>query len=574
MADTQRFRITSLQSPHWKDNNLLWEFYRLCNEGGQAFKNVCLTRFSTREDDTDYALRKNMSYTPPFAKVAVHKVLRSIYQRMSEIRRVGGSEAYQNAICGLCGGVDRQGKSMNSFMGQSVLPELATTGMVGVFVDKAEKKNDLLIFNKTNTPYLFVYAAEDIYNYQCYYQDNMQIFVNLLIKMTDFIYDPTTGFEIGTETFYRRFWINEDGFVQVDDYSYDAESKQDVIKRSKVTQLRFIPFVIGRISESLYTDIGDYQRGLLNLASADLNYCFRSNFPFLVEEQDMAYNAALLNRAPAVDAIGTVNEALTAKTNQTASVGPSRGRIYGKGLKAPDFISPPSEPLLASMEKQRQMQAEIEKILHLTITNLKPTQENRSNNEDSSVNTGLSYIGEELQFVENTIARFWSMYENIENAKPAQINYPEKYELKSDSDRISLAKELVGLKGAAPSRTFQKAIGKEISEALLSGKTTLETLNIIDKEIDAAEYITSDCLEVAKDIENGLVDHQTASTARGYNGPQVIEKARQEHLDRLTAIAIAQAKNKGDGQNAARGVPVSPQDKTAKEEKDVAGITN
>jgi hypothetical protein len=567
-----KFRISSLQSQYWRDTNMLWSFYRLCNAGGRAFRDTCLEKFSTRESDGDFELRRKMSFTPAFAKVAVHKVLRSIYQRMSEIRRVGGSEAYQNAMDGLNGGVDRQGTSMNSFMGQEVLIELGTTGRVGIFVDKAEKESDLLLFNKRNTPYMYVFASEDIYNYQCYYENNMQIFVNLLVKMTDYTYDEKTGFETGVVDFYRRFWINGDGFVQCDDYFYDSEKEEDVIKRTKVTQLRQIPFVLGLLSESLYTDIGDYQSGLLNLASADFNYCFRSNFPFLTEQQDQAFNAAFASRANApINANGIVNEELT---STQAAVGPSKGRVYGKNLERPGFIAPPSEPLLASMEKQKQMQAEIEKMLHLTITNLKPTQSNVPKNEDPSVNVGLSYIGETLQYIENCIARFWNMYENIPNSKPAQVNYPEKYELKSDEDRIALAKDLVKLKGAAPSITFQKQIGIEISETLLGGKVDLEKLRKIQTEIDTAEYITSDCEEIAKDIENGLVDHATASLARGYTGKDVVEKAKMENIERLSAIAIAQAKGKGDGANAARGVPKTAQDHTAEDEKELADATN
>lgn len=566
-----KFRVSNLQSPHWRENNLLWEFYRLCNEGGKAFKDVCLQKFSVREDDANYALRKDMSYTPPFSKVAVHKVFRSIYQRMSEIRRAGGSEAYQNAVCGLNGGVDRQGKSMNSFMGQTVLPELGTAGMVGVYLDKPEKDGELLLQNRGKNPYLYIYCAEDIWNFQCYFQDNMQIFTNLLLKMTEFSYDENTGFGTGTVDFYRRMWINKEGVMQIDDYFYDEQSKEDRIKRTKVTNLTFIPFIMGKISESLYTDIGDYQKGLLNLASADFNYCFVSNFPFLTEQQDLAYNAALVNRVPVPGTnTGTSAESQVSTGSQGAAVSPSKGRVYGKNLDRPDFIAPPSEPLMASMEKQANMQAEIEKILHLTITNLKPTRESQSKGEDSSVNVGLSYIGEELQYIENMVALYWDMYENIPNSKPATVNYPEKYELKSDEDRISLSKDLVALKGAAPSRTFQKCVGKEIAETLLAGKIDLETQRKIDAEIDAAEYVTSDCEEIAKDIENGLVDHETASDARGYIGKKVVEKAKKEHLDRLSAIAIAQAKGKGDGQNAARGVPVGPQDSSAKDEKDVS----
>lgn len=577
----KKFRISSLQSPLWKENNLLWDFYRLCNTGGQAFRDVQLKKFTSRETDDDFTIRKSISYSPSFAKIAVHKVFRSIYQRMSEIRRVGGSESYNQWVSGLNGGVDRQGKSMNSFMGQTVLPELGITGMVGVFVDRPEKKGELLADNKGQNTYVYAYSAEDIYNWDAYYQDNMQVFTNLLLKMTDYSYDEETGLCTGTEQFTRRYWINKDNVVQYDDYFYDAAKDEDVIKRSKVTQLTFIPFVLGRISESLYTDIGDYQNSLLQLASADMNYCFRANFPFLTEQADLAFESSLAQRripqsttaAPTVPGTtppppqGSAIDAMLASSSEQAAVSPTKGRKYGKGLERPEFIAPPAEPLEMSMKKQDRMAAEVEKMLHLTITNLQPTRGDAPKGEDPSVNTGLSYIGEEMQYIENCIARFHTMYEN-NKSKPAQVNYPEKYELKSDNDRVSLSKDLVTLKGAAPSKTFQKEVGKEIATTLLSGKTPVETLATIHKEIDAAKYITSDCEEIAKDVEMGLVPQEVAAEARGYD-PSGVALAQEQHLLRLERIAVAQAKNKGDGANAARGVSRGPQDDSDDEEKEL-----
>ena len=53
-----------------------------------------------------------------FAKGAIIDVQNAIFQRMADISRTGGSSEYQMVIAGKNGGVDREGSSMNHFIGQ------------------------------------------------------------------------------------------------------------------------------------------------------------------------------------------------------------------------------------------------------------------------------------------------------------------------------------------------------------------------------------------------------------------------------------------------------------------------
>jgi hypothetical protein len=59
----------------------------------------------------------------------------AIFQRMRDITRRGGSQAYQRAVNGLNLGVDLRGNTMNGFLGIKVLTELLIMGRVGVYVD-------------------------------------------------------------------------------------------------------------------------------------------------------------------------------------------------------------------------------------------------------------------------------------------------------------------------------------------------------------------------------------------------------------------------------------------------------
>src|SRR3990170_7515030 len=112
-----------------------WRKWRLTYEGGDDFREAYLERFSTREDQTDFATRRSMTPVPKFAGAAINDIRNSIYQRLRDVVRKGGSRVYQEAVNGNNLGVDHRGSTMNAFLGVKVLTELLVMGRVGVFVD-------------------------------------------------------------------------------------------------------------------------------------------------------------------------------------------------------------------------------------------------------------------------------------------------------------------------------------------------------------------------------------------------------------------------------------------------------
>jgi hypothetical protein len=578
MAKKKKRLITEIRHPDYClefDDFYKW---RLCYNSGDAFIHRYLQRFSIRESDPNYQRRLAMAYSPSFARAAINEIRNSIYQRMSEINRLGGPDNYQEAITGFTAGVDLHGSSMNAYIGQDVLTELMIMGKVGVIVDKSRIDDPRLDLNKNKRPYLYYYTRENILSWDSRYAENDEIFTNLLLRTNLLEVDPESNLPIAYNEVYRHFWINEDGYVSVEDWiEYIDENEQDPIDQKKVKSinqydlnLTEIPFVMMDIGGSLMEDIGNYQIGLLNLASADLNYALTANFVFYVEQYDQLteqtfsrvpitpkidINNPLIDRSK-LDAAqrGTQSLAGTSASGSEVETGGITGRRYGKGLNAPDFIAPPSAPMMASMEKQAQMKDELRQIINLAMSNVAPQHASAdSKKEDKSgLENGLSGIGLELEYGERRIAKLWAMYENSKEV--AEVNYPRKYDVKSDSDRQNEAKSLKDLKGAAPSLTFAKEIGKQIAHTMLSGKVRAEVLIKIDKEIDDAGYITSDAKEIQMDVEAGIVDKTTASYARGYDGKTVVPIAEEEYTERMAQIAAAQS----SGVGAARGVGGDP----------------
>jgi hypothetical protein len=266
---------------------------------------------------------------------------------------------------------------------------------------------------------------------------------------------------------------------------------------------------------------------------------------------------------------GTAQNARQGK-NMGIKIGATSGRRYPMGAERPAFVSPPPENLQVSMEKQEQLKREIRQLVALSLSNIEPKSASADSKkmDMSGLEAGLSYIGLELENGERKIAAIWSEYEGTNDV--ATIKYPERYSLQSDAERRAEANELKKLAPTVPSIKFQKAITKEIARITVGHKVTDDQLNEIYTEIDNAKALNTDPDIIRSDVDSGILDRHTAAEVRGYD-PSVVDKAEQEHTDRIARIAESQA---GPGP-AARGVPDLDGDKNSsqveKENKPVRG---
>jgi hypothetical protein len=215
------------------------------------------------------------------------------------------------------------------------------------------------------------------------------------------------------------------------------------------------------------------------------------------------------------------------------------------GLDMPDFIAPPTAPLLASMQKQEELKKDIRILVKLNVSNLSPKMASGESKsfDERSLEAGLSAIALELEHGERRIAKYWQWYENKSGDVPT-VKYPERYSLQSDKDKRQEAKDLQESTKGHPSVTYKKEVYKINSASLIGSNISKQTLDIIDKEIDSADVIVSDPEELRRDVELGLIDPETASRAKSY--PEgVIEKAQQAHAERVKRIAESQMKARG-----------------------------
>lgn len=550
MTMAQQMKIVDTRHPCVLLGMSDWELWRKVYGGGLEFRDTYLQQFSKREDPTEFNSRKEITPIPTFAKAALNDIRNSIFQRMRDILRRGGSESYQRAINGLDGGVDQRGSTMNAFLGMKVLTDLLAMGKVGIYVDApiTSDVSSLAEVPKTQ-PYLYQYAVEDILNWKMADASESSQFQAVLLRDTVLEFDQRTLLPSATAKRYRLMWIDEDtGNVMLQFYSLEGEpigSDGLPSTASIMLELQQIPFVMLDIGDSLLKDVSYYQIALLNLVSSDVNYALRANFPFLVEQRDFRAGGAHLKPVPTAD--GTASAGGQGAASEDVKVGAVHGRAYGLNLNPPAFINPSDEPLNASLALQVKLENDIRKLINLAIINVGTRVSADSKEFDNQgLEAGLSFIGLALENAERQIAQYWAAYEdrNLRHREVATIKYPDRYSLKTDVDRVREADSLRDLMTAVPGRTVKRELGKLIVTALLSGKVDLGVLQQIEKEIDSADYTMSNPETIIRAVESGLCGEQVASVALGFDTDEYLT-ARKDHMARIKRIAESQSVGRG-----------------------------
>lgn len=567
--------IHLLTHPIYELNLRHWEKWRMVYNGGDLFVDEFLVKFSRREDNKDFNRRREMTPAATFASSAIDEIKNSIFQRIGDTTRTGGSETYQGAIQGNLGGVNLRGATMNWFVGHIILPELLIMQKVGVYVDapdfgitRAEKG--------VKHPYFYSYRAEDIRSWAYTTNGSESEFSSLLLREYKYIFDPITNLPIREVACYRHVWLNPDtNFVNIQFYDHLGMMEGGIIE-IKITK---IPFVIFEITQSLMKNVANHQISIMNMESSDLSYILKSNYPLYTEQYDSKALNPYLKTAqsayqeyycpPGTATLDGVTGGITGTPPQTGEqmdAGSSMGRRYPIGTDRPGFIAPPSDPIKVSMEKQARLKDDIRALVHLALASIQSkavSAESKMVDREQGLEAGLSSIGLELEHGERQLCAFWAMYEGNEIAT---VSYPEHWSLKSVEEILQEVKGLEDQRDSIPSLTFKREINKIIVERLLGSRVTPSLLDQIKDELDVSPGGSSNPKTINMDVEAGLVGGTTASKLRGYPDGEA-DRAQQDRASRLAMIAQAQstgpalltvAKTQATNEDknlAARGVP-------------------
>ncbi len=569
----------SIKHPDFLFTSTDWTEWRETFRGGREYRQRYLKKWSIRETDDDFTVRKGCTPIPTFAKAAILDIRNSIFQRLEDVIRTGGSPSYNRAIEAESGGVDREGSSMNSFIGIDVLTELLVMGRTGIYVDAPNIKPVSLAdqIGQDLAPYCYCYRIEDILSWTLDHNEVRGTFKAVLLRdhvvnfNTDFAGVPLPK---GRETRLRLVWKDdESGKVRVKMWKDDEERKlielEDADADGAVTlDIDVVPFTMPDIGESLMVDITSYQHALLNLVSGDVNWSLMSSSPFLTIQRDGRSVGAHLKKPGRGN---TPEPGGQHAQDQEEKIG-GKGRYYDPDMDRPGYIAPPTDPLMASMKLQEKLEDDIRKLVNLAVTNKAGSRTESAEAKKLSsqgLEAGLSYIGLVLENAEQRIAEFWGRYENHEGTT---VSYPERYILKQDIERIEEGEAMASLMDRIPSKTARKAIAKQIVSTLIGGRDNTDNITTMLTEIESAGYTTAAVSDVIQAHSQGLVSDKTASESLGYDASEV-EQARKDKAERATITLLAQQSVGGESGQAAigagaRGAPdIDPNEESAQQEK-------
>jgi hypothetical protein len=565
---SQQRRIIDSRHPNFLVDHAEWQKFRLTYRGGREYVNKYLEKIDRQEDNRDFEARKRMTPIPTFAKSALNDIRNSIFQRMRDIVRRDGSERYLRAVSGLDNGVDFRGSTMNAFVGNSVLTELLIMGRCGVYVDSPVISRDdgitpsLADVQATGfRPYLYLYQVEDILSWRCSKPEDPSEFQALLLRDTCLDFDQDTLLPLQAFERFRLLWIDDnDGLVRLQFLDGDGnaiDGAGNPVTGPTKLNLNRIPFVMPSIGDSLLRDVSQHQLALLNLTSRDVAYAMKANFPFYVEQRDLRGVGDHLKHN--VNPDGTAEAGGQPNHLREVQVGVTQGRAYDLRVNAPGFIHPSSEPLTASMKLQDKLEGQIRQLVNLAVANLSSNRQSAESKsfDNQGLEAGLSFIGLVLESTERRIADFWASYESElpRSRQIATIKYPDRYSLKTDTERIKEAKEMTELIQQTPSKTARKELWKSILTVLLGGRISVDSMNDIFSQIDTAGFTTSDPETIISAVEAGLAGEETASLALGFDIGEVA-KARVDHAARIARIQAAQSGGQAEqgSDPGARGV--------------------
>jgi hypothetical protein len=553
--------VSEIRHPLYIKDEENWAKWQMVYDAGDEFIEEYVVKFSRREGARDFARRKKVTPVAAFATSSVNEIKNSIFQRMYDVKRVGGPKSYAESCEGRLGGVDRKGANMTWFIGTQILPELLTKKKVGVYIDNAQVGLTLADRSKAH-PYLYTYKAQDIRSWQETTIGSETVHQEVLLR--EYRYTKYDGFNLpaGVEEIFRHIYIGPDGRVHVQFY----DSNNDKIGPVQVLNIRKIPFVVFEISDSLLKYVANHQIALTNLESSDISYALLANFPLYTEQFDSSAENDYIRKAQAAyrtqqfyqespeagpdSAQGLTPCPADVTGPNELEVGASQGRRYSAGLERPGFIAPPADPMRVSMEKQKELKDDVRKLVHLALSSIQSKMASAESKkvDQSGLESGLSYIGLELEHGERKIANAWATYEN--STDEVQIEYPKLWSLETQEERDEKVERIKKVRDSIPSRTFQKEMSKRIARTQLEGTVPEATLQAILKEIEDSEFVTSDPDIVIGDFKSGLIPGELATVARGYP-KEVYQKAEADRIKRAAEIIAAQQKKDG----AAGGVP-------------------
>lgn len=525
--------ITKLRHPLYTRLAPEWTRWRLAYEGGQEFIDAYLEKYSKREPKQDFDQRKKLAYNPAHTTRVVNTVRNSLTAKFSDIKRVGDPR-YVKAVTT---DVDLQNDTMNAFIGLRVVPMLLVQARRLVVIDAPPIEPGTTRLEDSGAPYMWAVGAEDCLSWHL--DEESGHLDRVLIREYVDVEDEDTGLVAAVRTQYRFMRYIEAG-EEFGDYKgpgalvtiYDGDNK--VLDESFIAGLTRLPVVDMQLVQSLVQDIAAYQIALLNLASTDMSFLFRGNFPMYTQQYFPGRGSIKPRETKQPTSPTSTVTRQDRESDEDLSGGQrhgaSTGVAYSKDLERPGFIAPPTDNVRISMEKQKDLREEINILVDISLTSMAVKaleQSGKSKEMDrAGKEEGLMYVGQVLETGEREIAEIY--HEFLGSNQKYDVRYPTDYRVRSQEDRNNEVAQLGTIKELVRSETYQKTVDKRIAQVAIQPFTDAATLQKIENEIDESEWFDESekrSTIIAADVTAQVLSPETATGLRGYDSSEATKAA-------------------------------------------------
>lgn len=541
--------IVDARHPVYSQEAAIWKKWRLCYVGSDEFREAYLYKYSKREEADDFSNRKRITYIPGHSRAVINIIRNGLAVRLPDVVRKG-SEDYLQAMST---DVDGCKSSMTTFIALDITPLLLVQGKRFVVVDAPPTKEGTTKAEDLGAPYLYTVDAEDVLSWS--YRDEGG-FKAILIRLSRDIEDEETGLVTETQVIFRFMRYLEQGeefkgecgasFTGPGVLVQTLDENGKLLKDSNDESCQFleieaIPVAEFSLVASLMAEIADHQIALLNLASTDMDFVWRGNFPLYTEQQpkktgSIRPRGTKRRRADedtdSEDPLSGADPG-TGRNSTQRRAGVGKGIGYAEGMERPNFIAPATANLTVSMQKQESIAKEIRVLVDLALVSLsvRAVEQSGKSKEADRIGeeAGLAYIGQALETGEREVAKYWHMMSGEEGVE-IEVKYPESYSIATPSERREAASQLRALHSTVRSETFQKIMDKRIAEILLKGITDPDQIVAVLKEIEDQAFLDDDkerAAVIQKDVAVKILSRASAAGLRGY-GDDEAEKVRAD----------------------------------------------
>ena len=429
MADTDN--ITEARHPEYTEKVLQWDKYKLAYLANDEYYTTTVDKFSSKEPEKQYNTRVKRAYNALPCKGYISKLQNMTFRKRFDYKYKASDTEIDQLVQT---NVDGKGTSLFNFHVGTVLKWLATYGEYYIYTAMPSFEGELTREQQQQAgifPYLVGVHPQNVVAWR-YKEGSQSEFAQLLMKTTDQKID-----KFGFTQFDTVFMLYTEDMI----YKYDTQGEILEEYTNTIGKVAFSKISIG---ESFLSDIVRIAAAAVNLASGNLNFLEKSNFPILGQKGQ--------------------------EKLETFDAGAGWGVFLGENgeLKYVEYPTGSLDFNAKTMDKLKELADEAASQKYQSIaTHVRQSGESQKENF-KDVDAALSWINSIISEGLQQAIGYMGDYLSKSNVKLTH-NAPITYLNESPSDVVKRSQQMLDIAEDAKSNEMRAAISEQAYNPLLAG---------------------------------------------------------------------------------------------------------